>query len=211
MEHDVPGCLRIAFTLTTRAETSPEQWQGWKDALGMRFVRRGAAGIWRMEMQNRVNGIQVPHMHVAAFLDAIEIEVEVAYVMEAWLEITGQTGDLAARRHAVKWKAITSGGWAVYQALHDGKHKADQLGWKGKQWGIWNRKMFNPIVPDVEEFTDDQDKLFRRWMTRLVRATGGRTKCPRSGTFQRMCNQDTVRRLIAWVLQERPKIQKPIL
>ena len=48
---------------------------------------------------------------------------------------------------------------------HIGKSKKAQLGWKGKQWGIINRELFEPIPAIEQEITAGA----ARWLARLLR------------------------------------------
>jgi hypothetical protein len=206
--------LRIAYTLTTRADTTPDQWRGYLKSLRMRFKRAGYAAIFRMEMHV---SRWVPHCHLAAFIptdplhDHDEQERLVETVKWWWLEITGQDKDTEAKKRAVKWKAITSGGFAVYQALHDSKDKAAQATYPGKQWGVWNLEKFEKIPPDVVTLTPEQDRLFRRWMTLHLRKLGAKGWCPRTGTFMRMCTTDTIRAALSAVKERRPANRSPLL
>jgi hypothetical protein len=192
LENAVPFAFTFAFTFTVRrADLSEDAWRGMMKAMNMRMTRMGVAAVWRIELQRR----GVPHLHVALWLpldyrgtreDAID------EITEAWLEITGEKNDAAAREHAVHWKAILSPGWAVYMALHDGKKKEGQLGWQGKQWGIWNRRLFKRVEPNVGEMSDHQSRVFQRWFNRFLYRNGAKVRVPRSGSFQRMCKTDTV-------------------
>jgi hypothetical protein len=67
-----------------------------------------------------------------------------------WLKATGEQNDPHAQEYAVIGRRIeqNEAGWAVYMAMHDGAHKAAQLGWKGKQWGVWNRAAFKDREPE---------------------------------------------------------------
>jgi hypothetical protein len=52
--------------------------------------------------------------------------------------------------------------------LHDGKHKESQLGWKGKQWGIWNREAFTECPPVADLILSEREhalflRILRKW------------------------------------------------
>jgi len=157
MTQKVDGSNLWAITLTTHANLSPDQWR----AVMMRFriylKRKGWAGVWRVELQKR----RAPHAHVAFWLP---VGVDLAAVVALWLECTGETNDPAAREHAVEGREIPADetGWAVYMGLHDGKHKEAQLGWKGKQWGIWNREAFSEREAVELELSAREHALFLR-------------------------------------------------
>jgi len=144
----VEGFALWAFTLTTHRIFTPCEWR----LLMMRFrqaVKRSRwAGLWRVELQRR----KAPHAHVAFWLPA---GIGHAEVEALWLKCTGEALDAAAVEHAVRSRKILqdASGWAYYMGLHDGKKKEAQLGWVGKQWGIWNRDTLK--TRDARVFTLD--------------------------------------------------------
>ena len=159
MTKHVFGMSLFAVTLTTHAIYSPNEWR----AICMRFrqsvKRAGFAGVWRVELQKR----KTPHLHVAFWLPASE---SVNDVRTLWLRATEEQNDVLAFEHAVYSKAINQdeAGWAVYMGLHDGKHKIAQLGWLGKQWGIWNREKYVDRLPAVFDLTARQHVAFLRFL-----------------------------------------------
>ena len=161
----VPGFDLWAFTLTTHQFFSPEEWR----SISMRFRQAvkyaGWAGIWRVELQRR----KTPHDHVAFWLPP---GVTHDYVARAWLIATGEVNDAEAREHAVHSQRIKQdqSGWAVYMSLHNGKHKEVQLGWQGKQWGIWNRSAFMERKPEVVEITPRTHQIFLRVLVNFENA-----------------------------------------
>jgi hypothetical protein len=138
MTQKVDGSKLWAVTLTSHANFSPDEWRAVMKRFRNSVVFNGWAGVWRVELQRR----KAPHAHVAFWLPP---SVTLADVSALWLQSTGEEHDLAAREHAVEGREIPADetGWAVYMGLHNGKHKEAQLGWKGKQWGIWNREAFS--------------------------------------------------------------------
>jgi hypothetical protein len=204
LENWVPFASLLAFTFTVhRKDLTEADWRAIMKAMNMRMTRLGVAAVWRIELQRR----GVPHLHVALWLPLdlpMSQETAVEAIENAWLELTGEIGDPAAREHAVHWKAILSPGWAVYMALHDGKKKEGQLGWQGKQWGIWNRKLFERVAPNIGEMSDHQSRVFQRWFNRFLYRNGARVRVPRTGSFQRMCKTDTVLKM-AIAIQTRVK------
>lgn len=157
MTQKVDGFDLWAVTLTTHANLSPDEWR----AVMMRFRQgvkaRGWAGCWRVELQKR----RAPHAHVAFWLPP---SATLADVSALWLRATGEEHDAAARQHAVEGRKIPADetGWAVYMGLHDGKHKESQLGWKGKQWGIWNREAFTERQAVELVLSEREHALFLR-------------------------------------------------
>ena len=144
----VPGFDLWAFTLTTHQIFTAKEWRTITTRFRMSLKRAGWAGIWRVELQRR----KTPHDHVAFWLPPGVSHDDVALM---WLNATGEINDPEARANAVHSQHISQdeSGWAIYMALHGGKHKESQLGWEGKQWGIWNQSKFLQRKPEVVELT----------------------------------------------------------
>lgn len=135
------SCL-WAVTLTTHAIFSPNEWRATMMRFRQAVKRRSWAGIWRVELQKR----KAPHAHVAFWLPT---GCSIDRVRDLWLTATGESHDPEAIKHAVHGREIPQdeSGWAIYLGLHSGKHKESQLGWLGKQWGIWNQAALVERVP----------------------------------------------------------------
>lgn len=117
-----------AITLTIRDFQSPERWRRCVDSFSKRVVRLGDSGFWRVELQKR----GTPHLHCLAYTN------NPSAWRDAWLAVWG-VSDPDHKRFAVKFTSATGSGWLTYVATHATKHKSDQLGWLGRQWGIFNR------------------------------------------------------------------------
>jgi hypothetical protein len=165
MQLEVVGSILWSFTLTTHASLSPEVWRAIMKRFRCGVRDRGWAGIWRVELQRR----GTPHLHVAFWLPR---GVDFNEVRLLWLRCTREIDDEEARRHAVKGQRIEQGdgGWAVYMGLHSGKHKEAQLGWIGKQWGIWNVSAFAKREPVRAVLNRYQHRSFLRVVRRLETA-----------------------------------------
>jgi hypothetical protein len=87
---------------------------------------------------------------------------------------------LAAGRGSPEWRyAVKFGtaagteaneGWYRYLCAHNTRHAADQDGYEGKQWSVWNRKLFvaeRPLL--VAELDRRQSVQLQRIVTRLLR------------------------------------------
>jgi hypothetical protein len=157
MTQEVKGSKLWAVTLTTHGLFTPDQWRTVMKRFRTAVKESGWAGVWRVELQRR----KAPHAHVAFWLPP---GVDLAVVAALWLRSTGEADDAAARAHAVHGREIPADetGWAVYMGLHDGKHKAEQLGWKGKQWGIWNREAFTEREAVEFVLSEREHALFLR-------------------------------------------------
>lgn len=200
LENEVPDFYAYAGTFTVHRHVTPDEFRAIVAAFKMRIVRRGFAMVWRVELQRR----GTPHLHGALWspvgggADDDEEEHLFEVIRRNWLESTGEDKDAAAKEHAVFWKPILDGGWGAYQALHDGKAKESQLGWKGKQWGVWNRRMFRPIVPECGDLDDQADSEFRVLANLYLQARGARMRMPGQGTCQRLCKPKDIRWLFWW-------------
>ena len=178
---EAKGLVPWSTTLTVHRRVTPDEWRQFMQTFRMRLKRRGWAGVWRVELQRR----KVPHVHVALWLPPEEM---LGSVVVSWCESTGEMTDVDALKHAVKGRRIESSGWAVYLALHSGKEKSAQLGWKGKQWGVWNADAFTrrEASPYSRELPVAQEVALRRFIGRLMRSKGSRARIGRAGFLRCM-------------------------
>lgn len=166
MTMEVVDYIPLSFTFTTHAVLTDAKWRAVMKRFRVRVKWNEWAGIWRVELQRR----QTPHLHCVLWLPVIHLAqgdwFEV--VRKAWLECTGEIADPEAFRNAVMGKVLENAGWIVYLALHDSKHKREQLGWIGKQWGIWNRERFTQRKesPMSRDLTEGQLRVLRRLLNR---------------------------------------------
>nr|CRY97657.1 hypothetical protein [uncultured prokaryote] len=158
-EHSHP----FAITLTTHEIYTPEQWRSGVKRFREYLARKHPqwAACWRVELQKR----KTPHLHCVFYFDA-DLSAAVVKVMltQLWLKALREEESSAAWLYAVHVKDLKgASAWVIYCTLHDSKHKKEQLGWIGKQWGVWNRKAWCPR-PAVRksEFTQDQRVVFYR-------------------------------------------------
>lgn len=155
IEHSVPGHTLWSMTGTTRAVHSPDDWRAIMQRFQKLLTRAGAAGIWRVELQRR----KAPHVHMLIYwpnklVTSFE-EMPGEIVSRMWHQAIGLInrqgfyvdGSTSERMYSAQCSLGTSPEWVVYLAGHASKHKEGQLGWLGKQWGIWNRAAFTPTVP----------------------------------------------------------------
>jgi hypothetical protein len=153
--------------------------------------------IYRVELQKR----KTPHLHLVAYIDAENVDHYMLW--RQWLECTGEQFDLASQRHAVKVKPMTDAHWLLYVASHDSKHKAEQLGWVGKQWGVVGRSRFERRVSEDYALTWPQRAKFQRLLRRLLKSRGVRhTWLSARGTWLRVVDGETSRLILRWVLAQ---------
>jgi hypothetical protein len=161
----VEGYNLWAVTLTTHEIFTPKEWRAIMKRFRVAMKYRGWAGLWRVELQKR----KAPHAHVAMWLPA---GVSLDDVRTLWLASTGEAKDLHAQEHAVYGRQIPhdEAGWAVYIGLHDGKQKEAQLGWLGKQWGVWNRDQFTKREPLKYSGGHRERMILLRTLSKLQRS-----------------------------------------
>lgn len=166
MSLKVDGYRFWAVTLTTHQIYSPREWRQITKRFRQAVIRAKWAGLWRVELQRR----KAPHLHVAFWLP---VGVGLSQVAALWLKACREHNDAESIKHAVQGREIdqNESGWAVYMALHDGKSKAAQLGWEGKQWGIWNRELFTEREPAKFTLSAAQHSLFLRTLAKLERSS----------------------------------------
>lgn len=131
----------------------------------MNYTRAFPSGwlIWRIELQRR----GIPHWHCVARLDTLD---DIGLVWELWLNALGCLANLdGAMLYSASFKFLRGVGWYKYLALHTGKHKSCQLGWRGRQWGVIGR-LHLPLVGGVvyDARSSLQARLIRvlRWLCR---------------------------------------------
>lgn len=87
--------------------------------------------VWRIELTKN----RVPHFHIICYT---KDKKDVLFMSDIWLAMVKKYYNITPYRDAsVKIQEITSyEGAYKYIATHSSKHKKDQLGWQGRQWGI---------------------------------------------------------------------------
>jgi hypothetical protein len=190
---EAKGLLPWSTTLTIHRAVTAEEWRSIIKRWRQRLMWNGWAGVWRVELQKR----KVPHVHVALWLPPGVVK---GHVIVEWCQCTGEINDAAALTYAVSMREIESSGWAVYLALHGGKHKSSQLGWKGKQWGVWNRAAFTPreASPVSRDLPEDLERALRRFIGRLMRSKGSKARVGREGFLRCMEGRTVERFLQGW-------------
>lgn len=134
---------RLGFTLTVPwrdlSGSVLEDYKSSFNRFGVLFRRilPNSAFVYRHELQRR----RAPHLHGVLFLSAYDTAYDSGLVLELWrraLRPVDRPQSLASFvRYGVKGSDI-SDGFAAFRYLcdHASKHKQDQLGFKGRQWGV---------------------------------------------------------------------------
>lgn len=210
------------LTLTIPGDISPDEWYKLQRRLFKRWERAGFAIVWRVELQKR----KVPHLHCIAWTPSgMPAEARNKLIYQAWWWSLPEEKRWAdgAWAHCCHVKGPytdieQSPKWLAYIAAHAGKRKKEQLGWKGKQWGIVNRKLFSPRSPMLDvDLSAGQEKLFKRTVSRFLfaktrdhrkklRARGIRTRSRQRRLFfpngckaMRIMQPEIVRKIVDYV------------
>lgn len=173
--HDIPGARLVSATGTTAIGRTPEEWRKIMQRYAKRLVRAGVAAVWRVELQKR----GAPHVHLLIWLPE-GLDKWRRLLSEGWLECIGATfhesGEVTGLQpgefeHSFQCEEGVGAGWVAYLASHSSKHKQEQLGWVGKQWGIWGQERFSKAKPlDVEDLDGPQLARFKRGLRRWQEA-----------------------------------------
>jgi hypothetical protein len=176
---------------------TPGAWRAAWKRFRMRAKRLGVPFVWRAELQRR----KTPHVHAVAWIrPGRQGAFDNLLFRNGWLECVREQDDPESRRHAVEIRELQNHGWLVYLALHHGKHKREQLGWEGKQWGIVNRGLFVRRVSHDVDLGYRQFHAFRRIARRLVAVAGRRARPLSCRTAQLRCYPaKEIERALAWV------------
>ena len=153
-----------------------------------------SAAIFRHELQQR----RAPHCHIVFFLSRFDFDLRVRgrsanisvlrdLIYVFWLRsLYGSTLDFSGSspfklRYRVNLSAFQKRGVSLsvlsshiaqfrYIADHTSKHKKQQLGYHGKQWGFIKRSLLVPLKPENITITSPQDRVFFvRHIGRIVR------------------------------------------
>jgi len=168
VSHFVPGYRCVAVTRTIHRAAMPEDWRSCYDRWCHAVKARNWGEAWRVELQRR----RVPHAHSALWVPE---DVSNEEIRDLWLQCTRESGDPEAVEYAVVFSpsAGNGAGWIAYLCAHMGKCKKVQLGWKGKQWGVINKQLFE-LVPSYDvELTERGAVWFARLLRRWARARYG--------------------------------------
>ena len=156
-------------------------WNWWQYTLRRKFPRVG--WFWRVELQKRLS----VHWHMVGLVPdgATVDEGEIRRLWSVFCERLreGMSSHRGFARYAVDitWRDDIAKS-TVYLSAHTSKHKVEQLGWIGRQWGVINRAAlsFEPVnVARVEPWEVTQykrtlRKLYkaRLWLIRDFRSPG---------------------------------------
>lgn len=104
--------------------------------------------VWRIELTKN----RVPHFHTIVYTRSYK---DVIYFGDLWLKAVKKWYNIEPIRNvAIDIKEISNfEGAYKYIASHASKHKKDQLGWNGRQWGvIFPKKIAKDILTNISSY-----------------------------------------------------------
>lgn len=154
----------------TRDYISSSDWRDLIQRFRNNLCRSNLSGVWRIELQKR----QVPHLHIIGFGNDINAVSEYA---KCWFDavdflkdfngipLTFSEGFLI---YGFVCKFVKSENWFKYLASHTSKHKECQIGWQGRQWGVFNRSLLHFHKSENVRLTDKESVLITRILRRMT-------------------------------------------
>ncbi len=222
MMFEVPGSALLNASLTIPEKVSPDFFRAACGRFRMSLQYHKIPGVWRVELQRR----KVPHLHCFFWVKVEQLAQEQAsgpsidqeaqrfvkqrseFIKALWLKAI-QTDHPWAEKKAYKAKVggfVPDINWILYNCLHNSKSKKEQLGWLGKQWGVWCRSMFKPVLPVVHELTASQVyalvRLVNQWQISKRKGKGRKryVKVSVVGSFSRIgLTPGTIGRMVEFV------------
>lgn len=164
LTHHKEGAHPFAVTLTTQGIYEPAEWETIVKRFRSSIARKHPdwAACWRVELQRR----KTPHLHCVFWLDqAAPAHVWKVPLTRLWIAATKEDS-VDVWKYSVHVKDLADhDAWMIYCTLHDSKSKQAQLGWKGRQWGIWNRKAWDRREPLTSGTMTERERV--EFMRRL--------------------------------------------
>lgn len=158
----VPGYLSTGCTLTSGPEYTAAEYRAMMSAMNMWCVRNDIAGVWRVELQERL----VPHLHVLFYH---ENDYDRESIKSKWLDLVGFY--IGHEKHACKFGSGMGARILFYVAMHNSK-QGTQAGWKGRHWGYWNKKLFEPYPRDEIEISKREHVRLCRVVSNYCKSIG---------------------------------------
>ena len=193
-----PSCDPYSLTLTTQKKFNPDEWRAIMKRFAQNFQYYAQSNfeethepaiIYRVELQKR----GTPHIHCLLWhLNLYQHFDDETYwfnrirdsFLELWLKATREERNEHLERYAIhlEWGLDTK--WQEYMVAHTTKKKETQLGWKGRQWGILNRralveKNYLKVSEKSDCFLPDNDRWLKVYKRTLRMAMKGRQHTPR--------------------------------
>lgn len=144
--------IPFAASLTLPYDLSPSDFR----SLFHRFcVRSSLPFVWRVELTKRKR----PHLHVVGWSPSGVDGVFAFQVL--WWDVVGAYIYRGGEEHSCVVELLRGADWFKYVACHSSKHKGEQLGWVGRQWGVVNRSMMRDASVFVPLSRESSIKVLR--------------------------------------------------
>lgn len=116
--------------------------------------------LWRVELTTGENlgKVRTPHYHCVLWTndpaDVLQFGADWCAAVERHYQL--ECGTLSRQIAAQAQELTTCQAAFQYVANHTSKHKAEQLGWPGRQWGVYygtreNRRKMSPILNRLDD------------------------------------------------------------
>ena len=158
--------------------------------------------VWRIELttgENNVGKVRTPHLHLVAWTNAqsdiVQLAADWCSAVERHFKLV--RGSLDPNIAAQYTSLETCQAAFQYIANHTSKHKKGQLGWPGRQWGVYygtkeNRARMAPIlgrfdnkpVADLQGLNSEQTLIMGHGNTSFVKNCTKNTKGARAWPAQ---------------------------
>lgn len=165
----------FGFTLTIPGKVLPTSqvrrlWHGFM----LQYKRNHKCPmVWRIELQKRKQA----HWHCVAWIHHPLALAEAINIGQLWRRVVRnhvgalpRKTDIGFDLHGVDIKVLkgaTPTGMIDYLCDHASKHKREQLGWRGRQWGVINRSALDFEGEMVADVSSAQHMLAARQFRRL--------------------------------------------
>lgn len=173
----------LTLTIPGRILAPSEVRRLWKDfTMMVRKYHGDTPLLWRIELQKRKQA----HWHCVVWAEKGRGAVVPVMLGELWKSTARrhvgalrEATDMGFDKFGAKLRCLdgsTATGVIGYLADHTSKHKREQLGWQGRQWGIINRARLDFEGEVVAELSEDEHKHAARQFRRLqenLREKGG--------------------------------------
>lgn len=178
----------FTFTIPGKVLPPSEVRRLWHD-----FVRaytkqyRDVPMVWRIELQ--VLTRRQAHWHCVLWIDG-NATYRAVMIAELWRKVVRSHVGVLSRKtdrgfdlHGVDMRCLdgaTATGLIGYLCDHASKHKREQLGWRGRQWGVVNRDaldfegvLIQAVHPDMHLLAARQFRRLQEHLRRDGVYTGG--------------------------------------
>lgn len=175
---DIAGSYKFGLTLTL--PFSDECWKGERLAASLKWFKShwkrfrteierkfpDVGVVFRIELQKR----QAPHIHAVVYFPSgcNRPPLEVLWMRQVFKHPLDNFNVDGFIHHGVRVDALIQGssvGYFRYLTDHASKHKREQMGYNGRQWGVLNQGLFTRSPSALLEFESERHEVefVRAW------------------------------------------------